>query len=294
VSGERRDLGLDSIRLPAAHEAEVSDREVEGNGDARKGVEYEDRVVAFVDILGFKNIIRRSAREPALVPRIQSALSLPRHDWAEMFAPLIDGESVSGGERTHSFSDFIVMSVPPDPPAVGLLVYMVFKKCRQLLEAGFASRGGIARGPIFHEEGEAVFGPAFVDAYLLESTHADGPRVILQNAVRTLIETYCAATPDSTLCRFFAEHVKRAEDGPATINLFADFRENSFYAKRPDIESSLRKMHQVICSALDDSADAPQIFRKNAQLARAFNQALHGSGYEAYLIRPDKLPAQRP
>jgi len=55
-------------------------------------------------------------------------------------------------DRFHSFSDFVVMSVRPKVEEIGLLVYGIFKICRQLLGQGFTSRGGIAVGLLYHRD----------------------------------------------------------------------------------------------------------------------------------------------
>ncbi|MBW9107775.1 hypothetical protein JNB89_28935 [Paraburkholderia phenoliruptrix] len=203
-------------------------------------------------------------------------------------------------ERINSFSDCVVISVKPDIREIGLLVYIVFKISRQLLMAGFLSRGGIAKGLLYHEDGSSssnagppmVFGPAFVAAYVFESTHADGPRIILENSVREHIRRKCDLMPDSKLTAFLNTHIKRAEDGPAYIDVFADFSANDYYKTAPDVSSEIETIHGHLCTALDQTADRPLHFKKNAQLARQFNNALQKAGRADYHIDGDRLPAK--
>jgi hypothetical protein len=268
--------------------------------DYPKGVAYEERVVAFIDILGFKDWIGKSARQAELLHRIHAALDIRIDGFAQAFAPLVDLKLAPEDfdDRFHSFSDFIVMSVRRDICEIGLLVYAVFKVCRTLLSYGFASRGGIAMGELYHRHNDPanptappmVFGPAFVDAYTFESTHADGPRVILQNKVWQHINRKCEERPDSKLSQFLRTHVHRAEDGPACVNIFADLGTNAFYKFSANMDTELQTIHKHICTALDESSDRPHQFKKNAQLAREFNAALESAGLPRHMIPQTKLP----
>ncbi|MGF6636175.1 hypothetical protein [Paraburkholderia sp. MM6662-R1] len=272
--------------------------------DSPKGVEYEERVVAFVDLLGFKEAIQRSAHKNEsgreLLRRIHAALDIRIDGYAQAFAPMVDLQMSPSDfdERFHSFSDFIVMSVKRDICAIGLLIYAVFKICRELLSQGFASRGGIAMGDLYHRQRDPedssappmVFGPAFVAAYQFESAHADSPRVIMQNSVWQHIEKKCREMPASRLSSFLRTHVQRAEDGPAYVDIFADFGVNDFYKSRADLTTEQQAIHRHICAALDETADRPHQFKKNAQLAREFNQALEGAELHEHIIPRTKLP----
>ncbi|ALK29030.1 hypothetical protein [Burkholderia plantarii] len=270
--------------------------------DSPRHAEYEDRIVAFVDVLGFKDIIFKSAGKPDLVRKIHHALTVSNDAWAEVFAKEVGLDMTANDfeDRMTSFSDCVVISVKPDIREIGLLVYIIFRICRQLLMAGFLSRGGVAKGLLYHEDGATsgnsgapmVFGPAFVNAYLFESTHADGPRVILENSVREHIRRKCLQMPETKLTAFLNTHIKRAEDGPAYIDIFADFGANDYYETAPDVSSEIETIHGHLCAALDQTADRPLHFKKNAQLARQFNHAVERVGRVDFHIDGDRLPTR--
>jgi hypothetical protein len=145
------------------------------NVDTPTEIAYEQRVVAFVDILGFKEIIQRSKSNPELVSQIFSALDIRKDSYAEAFAKEINLKQNADffDDRFHSFSDCIVMSVSTRMEDIGLLIYSVFKICRTLLNLGFISRGGIAMGDLYHRDDSdselkkqrspsMIFGPAFI------------------------------------------------------------------------------------------------------------------------------------
>lgn len=292
-----------SVEMPASPETPVPPDQ--NSVDYPKGVKYEERVVAFVDVLGFKEIIARSASDPELVHRIFYALDVRKDDWATMYAADVglQRKPEEFSDRFHSFSDCVVMSVGTEIEDIGLLVYGIFKLCRQLLVQGFASRGGIAKGLLYHhDEVQAaagsnraptmVFGPAFIDAYQFESSHADGPRVILQNKVWQQINTYCSDNPSEKLGKFLSTHIRRAEDGPAFIDLFADFGLSHFYDTNRDLSAEMKQIQTHICQALDSSTDKPHHFKKNAQLAREFNNAVERAHRVEFRIPKSKLPAR--
>jgi len=83
--------------------------------DGPKDAVYEERVVAFVDILGFKEIIVRSARDENLVRRIHSALDLRHDNFAAVFAAEVGLQMAPKDfdDLFHTFSDCIVISVRP-------------------------------------------------------------------------------------------------------------------------------------------------------------------------------------
>ena len=301
IKEEAFTIKLDSIKpVSSSTEPEIDTNE---SVDAPKGVAYEERVVAFVDVLGFKEIIFRSINEPELVKKIFYALDVRKDNWAAVYAKEVE---ISKGpddfdDRFHSFSDCIVMSVGTSIEDIGLLIYSIFKVCRQLLGQGFASRGGIAMGKLYHHDDtqtkknttqapSMVFGPAFVEAYQFESTHADGPRVILQNKIWKKITEFCDEHPTQKLSKFLEVHVQRAEDGPAFIDLFADFGKNGFYETKRDLTSEMQQIKEHICTSLDGSTDKPHIFKKNAQLAHEFNRAVIDAGHPGHQIPKEKLP----
>jgi hypothetical protein len=302
-------LDLDTIQVEPSVEvltsAESQPCPDENRVDYPKGVKYEERVVAFVDVLGFKEIIARSVSDPELVHRIFYALDVRKDDWATMYAADVglQRKPEEFTDRFHSFSDCVVMSVGTKIEDIGLLVYGIFKLCRQLLVQGFASRGGIAKGLLYHhDEVQAVagsnraptmvFGPAFIDAYQFESSHADGPRVILQNKVWQQINSYCSENPSEKLAKFLSTHIQRAEDGPAFIDLFADFGLSHFYDTNRDLSAEMKQIQTHICQALDSSTDRPLHFKKNAQLAREFNKAVERANQVEFRIPKSKLPAR--
>ena len=142
--------------------------------------EYEDRYVAFLDILGFRDLIHRLGASPGeAIEKVIQALEVPSEVRLDgIILGRIDDISVDRHTLT-TFSDCVVISTRKSERGLMNLLFHVRAIVFRLLRLGFLSRGGIAQGPVYHRDGK-VFGPAMLEAYILESEEADFPRVILQ------------------------------------------------------------------------------------------------------------------
>jgi hypothetical protein len=144
----------------------------------------EEKVVAFIDILGFKELLRRlSGGDEALLEDIKTSLQGLR-----AFGRLAEEKSFPlraialqfPKAQATAFSDNIVLSDEPTNLGVGRLVSQAVIVASMLLDRGILSRGGIVIGPLFHEEG-IVFGKGLVDAYELEKSVAVYPRIVVSD-----------------------------------------------------------------------------------------------------------------
>jgi hypothetical protein len=132
---------------------------------------YSQRYVAFIDILGFTSHVRQSEHAPSETKKLLNVMDSISNGWAE----LQNTHTVLGEEfKSQSFSDCTVLSEAATPKGLHYLLLMVSLFALDLLENGFPFRGGIAKGLLHHSK-NAVFGPAFLDAYDLERTIAKYP-----------------------------------------------------------------------------------------------------------------------
>jgi hypothetical protein len=146
---------------------------------------YEERTVAFIDVLGWRNAIRgpsaRSAGELGwavhLLRQVASGLESQRKFFAQMNVQM---PGMSAAVEASQFSDSIVVSVP-----AGEGHYLLQSCLDQLTTLACQNRlllrGGIARGQVYHKEG-MVYGPALIDAYDLEQA-ASMPRIVLDKSL---------------------------------------------------------------------------------------------------------------
>ena len=139
---------------------------------------YKDRIVCFLDILGFRehvfdsvgadgsDSVTKISELAAVFGRIRETLD-------------IDCPENRPDTEVTQFSDSIVISFPAYAEGgVFDALSGIMRVQINLVLGGYLCRGGIARGRLIHTP-TMLFGPAMVEAYTLESQAAHYPRVIL-------------------------------------------------------------------------------------------------------------------
>jgi hypothetical protein len=178
---------------------------------------YEHRLVAFIDILGWSELINASVNDAALFENLKIgskalsfAASIP--DRMRQLHHDVGGDLVKGAVKgivdvTH-FSDCVLLSCPVDF-AQNFTAEVQFL-CRDLLLQGHCTRGAIVVGPHHHNQ-SSVFGPAFIEAYKLERDVAKYPRIIVTPGALPLI--------NPTPCVTRSYNVRTDFDGIAYVDI---------------------------------------------------------------------------
>ncbi|MCM1161012.1 MAG: hypothetical protein NC412_07295 [Roseburia sp.] len=139
---------------------------------------YQKRIIAFIDILGFKTKVDDSLISKTVARKLHTALKrilqikLDNEDLSSVL------EMKSYGVEITTFSDSAVISYPADD--IDGLFYLLLDLVHLQLELASYDvllRGGITIGDLYHD-GSIVYGPAMNEAYLLESKKAKYPRII--------------------------------------------------------------------------------------------------------------------
>jgi hypothetical protein len=159
-----------------------------GTAKLRSPVAYEQRLVAWVDILGWEELTRQS--DPAvfqLVVQGQDWMRITRLVTNMRTQALREVNAVAGCSihRSH-FSDTVVYSCLPNAAEATILVDYVREFCESLLGAGLYTRGAITVGDVIHDA-DAAIGPAFIEAYRLEKSVACYPRLVISNEAAKLL-----------------------------------------------------------------------------------------------------------
>lgn len=145
-------------------------------------IEYSQYCVAFLDVLGFKNLIGTESASTihGIFRNIRHAKKLIRgisekDDW---------WSQIGKKTKIYFFSDSIVIAIPTTEP---MAFELVASHCMLLQHTlwfyGLPTwiRGGIAIGDLYCGRSE-VFGPALIDAYTLEGTIARHPRIVVRES----------------------------------------------------------------------------------------------------------------
>jgi hypothetical protein len=82
-------------------------------------------------------------------------------------------------------------------------------------------RGGIAIGPMIHQ-GPMAFGPAYLEAYQLESRLAVNPRVILSRRVIQMSHDAATSNPGGWQHNYLNRYLRRDGDGLIYVTFFDD------------------------------------------------------------------------
>jgi len=160
--------------------------------------EYEERLVCYVDILGFSDALtnpEHPCHEDApkvIFDAINDLKDTGNPDLEDWEGPLED-------LKCTQFSDCVALSCPVCDKNLRKLIRRIALVQRDLLISHFPTRGAITIGKIYHnidpvviKKTEAVteydstgyiFGPAFVKAVKLEEKVAKYPRVIINEEV---------------------------------------------------------------------------------------------------------------
>jgi hypothetical protein len=151
----------------------------------RASLHYEQRLVAFVDVLGWRSAVERSVADPEQVQKLGLALTV-----MQGHGKMLDSirERFPNSARLSQFSDSIIVSAQLTAEGFSELLNGISFLSRVFPWQGLWLRGGITVGPVYHNNNIA-FGPAIVEAYELESKKADAPRIILSDsAVGWIVE----------------------------------------------------------------------------------------------------------
>jgi hypothetical protein len=259
---------------------------------------YEQRLCAFVDILGFRDLVQRSLDRPALQRQIRQLLRevvLARPIW-ERDSPvdLIEARlrlqgvtdpkaeanqlvnEYATAERGSSFSDSLVLSASLNDHAITGFVTSLLFLSRGIAELGKYARGAVCLGPLCHET-DLCFGPALINAYDLEK-NAEYPRIVFT------LEAYAEVSKvQSPSVGPLTSYIREDIDGQrfldflnkAALELAGSFREDQMMEIRREL------INQLSSSQVPD-----RVRKKLVWLAAYFNLALK----DAPIAGIDPLP----
>lgn len=201
---------------------------------------YKNSVVTFLDILGFREIIKTS--DASVVSEMLDAIG-------ETAATPVGAD----GDLTHviSFSDSVIRARPTgQEPAYDALLHEIQDLAASqwsLMEFGILVRGGITIGDVATSEGRA-FGPAFVRAYDLESSLASSPRIIVDPIVIEHIREHVGNASEKTKKRDIIadlkQHIRLGGDGLWFVDYLSSV--SITMGDPPEVESTMLRFKETI------------------------------------------------
>ena len=240
--------------------------------------EYQERLVAFIDILGFSDIVRKSERSPGSINLIYESLKFLKGreistNWdlqlieIEEDAQKRDMEEFNIADRTNctSFSDSIAVTVKCDENNINesfsTLISNLSYVGATLMMKGILFRGGITIGNVVHTTDGIIFGQGLIDAYQLESKSAVFPRVLLSDRLIKKLNYPL----ESKKNRYpYHQYIKRFSDGSVGFHqmIYFEVLQTWVEMSQTKLTQSLNKIKNTIIKGLDSSFENPRVFEK--------------------------------
>jgi hypothetical protein len=253
---------------------------------------YEERYVAFIDILGFREMVARMRRAPTFYNDMLANLGAMRRT-------LPPREVKAATDlRVQTFSDSIVLSTGPTPDGLWHLLFVVHDLTNALLPRGIFIRGGVARGRMHHES-DIVLGDAMVEAYDIESKVAGHPRIVLSKQV--WLDSQQAASADEIWATYYTSRLIRAADGPAFLHVLCEYQAFNAQdrnasppgASRHPLYRQGEKIRKAVAEKLEEAMDTPAHFLKIRAFAEYWNSTVVQNRFGVWLDNID-LPTGSP
>ena len=182
---------------------------------------YDPKFVAFIDILGFSDLVKRSEKDDKLFIKIAN-ITINIDEKAKQHRAGSRNEKIFGDLSQFdvvNFSDSLIMSDAPDATGFWKLVLFINTVFFELAQYGTLCRGAISFGS-FYQKGTVAFGPAFLEAYHLESKIAKFPRVLVSRSALSKAQEFAA--DETWAAEYLKKWIVRDSDGAAYIDQFGD------------------------------------------------------------------------
>lgn len=236
-------------------------------------MKYENRIVLFLDILNFKNLVDATVDSndrdiEVKIKELHDAVSDLRQG---VMNPISLSNKYS--RRVTQFSDSLVISIKEDDNQEQWLFFEdILQLIVNLSLRGIFCRGAISQGKLFHDS-KVVFGPALIDAYLTESKAALYPRVIFDRSIVEKINgeinvdrslQYRTDTDDKIYLDYFGgpRHLMKGENEFIKIHLLNLRKQiiDGLRFKNPDIKIKYGWMKNKYNRAVDDIKSMPPFY----------------------------------
>lgn len=207
--------------------------------------QYQNCYVAFIDILGFKNLINCEATSCNKILDIYNCLNniIPTLNIIDDDNKRIPIKGVND-IKTKIMSDSICIYIDTTVKnaLLCLVAVCITMQDRLLrLEEPIFVRGAITKGSIY-ANGDITFGPALTQAYLMEEKNAKYPRIII---TKQLIDQGIKDLPANVVKDLYDGLLFRDDDSFYSVNFLAIIN-----------DESLHKLRESVSKILDSTTDS--------------------------------------
>ncbi|MEP0313805.1 MAG: hypothetical protein ABJL57_00940 [Hyphomonas sp.] len=225
-------------------------------------LEYERFVVAFIDILGFRELIKTStSRQDDRVSAFTALINLSALD-------SLQAEDMMPDLRIQIFSDSVILALPLRAKAIIDMLFITNTASWRLMRHGVWLRGGITIGHAYFDD-FAAFGPAIIEAYDIESTLAKQPRIALG---KPALDAFRKEEEHLQKARF----AERDSDGiyfPNFLNFAADIMLRSSKDHAAIFRADAENIKVSIEKKIAETVSNPSVFGKVMWVTEKWNKA---------------------
>ncbi len=251
---------------------------------------YDYRIVTFIDILGFKNLIYDSENDTNIRQVIFKALKFFKKwespdRWGLKHIEIEEDAQYKGLPNFEiaklttctCFSDSIVISVKINDLNINeifsTLVANLADMGNYLMRNKILIRGAITIGNLYHNKNGIIFGSGLIEAYELESNNAIYPRIILsQNLISKLKYPFS----DKNNRYPYHQYIDRFEDGCVGFHqmIVLQVIQNSSIISNDDLTNYLDIIRKRIIEGLDSNFENRNIFSKYNWLRNQYSKLI--------------------
>lgn len=156
-------------------------------------IHFEKRAVAFIDILGFKNLVDYAQTTEAQLETLNDLVDLLNSAIPNLNSGVNNNTPKNLIPKHIYISDCIILSAPlkdesrPTYCGLNTIIMRTIQISHRILDAGYLISGGISIGNAWHTESN-IIGHAYQEAYLIESTNRI-PCVRLSSSAKDIFTT---------------------------------------------------------------------------------------------------------
>lgn len=272
---------------------------------------YKKYIVAYIDILGFKELINKSEINQKDFIKIHDALNRfnllkSKQSWEKARILMSVEEDVQKKIETDfyienmvhcsCFSDGVIIAVEANEKInerCSALIALLAKISNELLREKITIRGAISYGNLYVDDSSDIyFGKALVEAYTLESTISKYPRIILSaNLIKEL--NYPLLYKSNRMP--YHQYIERFSDGTAGFSplIYLQVMENApVLLSDEELKKALNESWTAITMGLDENIECPYRYEKYSWLMEQYNKLIIFNTSKHKIYAPDDVDSK--
>jgi hypothetical protein len=235
---------------------------------------YYEKILAYIDILGFSSAIKKTINENEEVEAETEKIFNLLEDIKNLNKDE-DKASVTPISRkvVSNFSDSVAISYLKEEKAgvFHILIDILFLSC-DILRKGYLFRGAITCGKLYHKQ-EKIFGPAMITAVNMEKKLAIYPRIILDEEIIAIAKENPAEYPsEKEQLRVINNFLSKDFDGLYYLNYFDAI--DHIVTKEYGIPLYFKPLRKIIMEYQNEAEKDMSIKSKYLWLKEKYNNVL--------------------